>query len=233
MGKKNKEITSANDKLLNATEAWISSHTKLILIVAIFIVFIALVAVVGTSIIKNNSAKASEKLANLESSYNEFLVMDADSENYSALEESVLNAANDLYKNSGVKKYDGAKAALILASISYEKADYQNAISLYDEVAKAQSKTYLGEVALISEAVAYEESGDNTKALELYNKIFDDYGTSGIYSSRALFNAARLTEESNIELAISMYEQLYSDFVDYGSEYAKLAKTRASQLKSN
>lgn len=233
MGKKSKETPSANDKLLNATEAWISSHTKLILIVAIAVVFVALVAIIGTSIINNNSSKASEKLASLESSYNEFLVMDADNENYSALEESVLKTANDLYKNSGVKKYDGAKAALILASISYDKADYQNAISLYDEVAKAQSKTYLGEVALISEAVALEESGDNSGALALYNKIFDEYGTSGIYSSRALFNAARLTEESNVELAISMYEQLYSDFVDYGSEYAKLAKTRASQLKSN
>lgn len=233
MGKKNKETPSGNDKLLNATEAWISSHTKLILIVAISIVFVALVAIIGTRIINNNSTKNSEKLASLETYYNEFLVMDADDDNYSVLEENVLNTANDLYKNRGVKKYDGAKAALILASISYDNADYQNAISLYDEVAKAQSKTYLGEVALISEAVALEEAGDSNGALDLYNKIFDEYGTSGIYSSRALFNAARLTEETNVELAISMYEQLYSDFIDYGSEYAKLAKTRASQLKSN
>ena len=130
----------------------------------------------------------------------------------------------------GANNYPGAKATMILADLAYDDGDYAKAIELYEKVAVGQKKTFLREVALMSMAAALEENGDLNSAKDVYSDFYDEYGLNSFYSSRALFNAARLTEASNKDLAISMYEQLVGEFGDYGSEYAKMAKSRIAQL---
>lgn len=232
MAKKNEKL-SPNEVLVNKTEGWISTHRNVILISCIAVVAVVLIALIITLVSSKGSSKVDSALYTLTSDYDNFVVLDADDENYQASLDKVVSEANALVEKPGVKKYQGAKAGLILAEIAFNDGNYEEASKLYKEVYEAQKNTYLGQVALISEAASVEASGDKSGALDLYNKVFDEYGVDSIYASRALFNAARLTEESDKELAISIYEQLIGAFEEGGSEYAKLAKTRISQLKVN
>ena len=233
MAKKVKKELTASEIMVNKTEGWIATH-KNVIIAAVAVAVVAIIAAVVITLVTNKSASSSDKaLASLESSYEEYQLMDADEEGYEEKLASVKSDAEALVSDSGLKKYSGAKAELILAEIDYSDGEYAEAAEKYASVYNAQKNTYLGQVALMSEAAALESSGDADGALALYNQVFDEYGTDGIYASRALFNAARLTESSDKALAISIYEQLVGEFEESESEYAKLAKSRVSQLKAS
>lgn len=230
---KKKEKLSTSEVLVNKTEGWIATHKNVIVASCVVALAAILIAVVITLVTSKGSNKVDTALATLSSDYEAFVVMDADDENYESSLSSIKEEAEALVAKPGVKSYAGAKAALILADIAYNDSDYEEAVELYKSVYEAQKNTYLGQVALMSEAAASEMSGDKSGALSLYNQVFDEYGTEGIYASRALFNAARLTEETDTALAISIYEQLIGEFEEGGSEYAKLAESRVSQLKTS
>lgn len=230
MAKKNEKL-SANEVLVNKTEGWISTHRNVIFVSCILVVAIVAVALIITLVSDKGSSNIDSSLYALSSSYEDYLVMDSDDENYEKTLQSIKEEAEELVEKAGVKKYAGAKAQLILADIAYSDGDYSLAEELYKSVYEGQKKTYLGQVALMSYATAAEENGDKSLALSLYNQVFDEYGLEGIYASRSLFNSARLTEESDKDLAVSIYEQLIGEFEESNSEYAKLAESRVSQLK--
>ena len=232
MANKKEKNLSANEVLVNKTEGWISTHKNLIIYSCIAVVAIIIIAMVITFVSGNGSSSLDTELATLETGYSEYKVMDADAEGYDEKLETVKSSADALVTEAGLTKYAGAKAEIILAEIDYAEGNYADAADKYEAVYQAQKSTYLGQVALYSKAVAVEESGDKTGALDLYNRVFSEYGTEGLYASRALFNAARLTEESDKALAISIYEQLVGEFEESSSEYAKLAKSRISQLNA-
>ncbi len=231
MAKKNdKEVQlTGAEKLVNKTNLWLGKHGKLLAIIAAAIVAVVIIASVVTIVVNTSNNKTYEKLDALTAQYSAFTTMDADAENYADAKNTLVADAEDLMAK-GVKKYPGAKAAMILADLAYEDGDYSKAIELYKKVADGQKKTFLREVALMSMAAALEENGDKNSAKDVYNAFFDEYGLDSFYSSRALFNAARLTEDTDKALAISIYEQLVGEFGDYGSEYAKLAQSRIAQL---
>ncbi len=231
MAKKEKKKLTANEILVNKTEGWIATHKSLIIGAVAVVVAAILVAIIITVVSSSGDDSVNTSLVTLQADYESYQVMDSDDEEYASSLASVKAEAEALVANPGVKKYAGAKAALILADIAYNDADYATAADYYSTVYDAQADTYLGQVALMSKAAALEESGDTDGALETYNLVWDKYGVGGVYASRALFNAARLTENSNIDLAISMYEQLAGEFEEASSEFAKLATSRASQLK--
>ncbi len=231
MAKKEKKL-SANEILVNKTEGWISTHRNVIL-TAVIVACAAIVVAVVITVISSSKGESSADtaLAALEKSYDEYRVMDADAEGYQEKLESVKNDASSLVTSAGTKKYAGAKAELILAEIDFSEGNYGESADKYNAVYEAQKDTYLGQVALMSEASALEESGNESAALEIYNRVFDEYGMNGIFASHALFNVARLTEKDNVELAVSIYEQLIGEFEEGSSEFAKLARSRVSQLK--
>lgn len=231
MAKKEKKKLTANEILVGKTEGWIATHKSWIIGAVAVIVAAILVAVIITVVSGKGSDSVSTALVTLQSDYEAYEVMDSDDEGYADALANVKAEAEALVASPGVKKYEGAKAALVLAEISYNDGDYASAVDYYNTVYEAQKNTYLGQVALMGKAASLEESGDEDGALEVYNYVYDTYGVGGIYASRALFNAARLTEKSNVALAISMYEQLAGEFEEAGSEFAKLATSRAAQLK--
>ena len=233
MAKKEKKKLTANEILVNKTENWIATHKALIIGVAAVVVLAILVAVIITVVSSNGDDGDSTALVTLQADYEAYQVMDSDDEGYADSLASVKAEAEALVSDPGVKKYEGAKAALILAELSYSEGDYASAVDYYNTVYEAQKNTYLGQVALMGKAVSQEENGDSEGALESYNSVYDTYGVDGIYASRALFNAARLTESTNVDLAISMYEQLAGEFEEASSEFAKLATSRVSQLKNS
>ena len=233
MAKKEKKKLTANEILVNKTEGWIATHKAWIIGFVAVIVAAILVAIIITVVSSKGSDSVSTSLVTLQSDYESYQVMDSDDEGYEDALQNVKTEAEALIASPGVKKYAGAKAALILADLSFNDGDYASAAEYYNTVYEAQKDTYLGQVALMGKAASLEESGDTDGALEAYNSVYDTYGVGGIYASRALFNAARLTEKSNIALAISMYEQLAGEFEEAGSEFAKLATSRASQLKNS
>ena len=231
MAKKNEkevQLTGA-EKLVNKTNGWLGKHGKLLAIIVSAIVALIIIASIVTVVVNASNRKTYEKLDALTVQYSEYTTMDSDAEGYENAKSTLISDAEALMAK-GVKKYPGAKAAMILADLSYEDGDFTKAIELYKNVADGQKKTFLREVALMSMAAALEENGDKNSARDVYNSFFDEYGLDSFYSSRALFNAARLTEDSDKALAISIYEQLVGEFGDYGSEYAKLAKSRIAQL---
>ena len=226
---KDKEVQlTGAEKLVNSTNLWLAKHGKLVAIILIAIIAVLVVAAVSTVVVNSSNKKTYEKLDALTAAYSEFSSMDADAEGYEDKKTTLLNDASALSEKS-VKNYPGAKATMILADLCYEDGYFANAIELYKKVANGQ-KSFLREVALMNMAAAMEENGDNAGALNIYNAFYDEYGLDSFYSSRALFNAARLTENTDKALAISIYEQLVGEFGDYGSEYAKMAKSRIAQL---
>ena len=231
MAKKNdKEVQlTADEKLVNKTNGWLSKHGKLLTIIVSAVVAVIVIVSIVTVVVNTSNNKTYEKLDALTAQYSEYTTMDSDAEGYDSAKTALVSDAEALMAK-GVKKYPGAKAAMILADLAYEDGDYSKAIELYKKVADGQKKTFLREVALMSMAAALEENGDKNSAKDVYNAFFDEYGLDSLYSSRALFNAARLTEDTDKALAISIYEQLVGEFGDYGSEYAKLAQSRIAQL---
>ena len=232
MKKTEEQKLTATEKIANGANNWLAANGKLVGIIAgVVVIAIIALAVVFSQMDKKNQKQFS-LIEEVASTYNELFSMDPASDEYATAVEDFKNCANELVEASGLKKYPGAKAALLLADYAYaEDKNYEEALELYNNVAEAQSKTYLAQVAKINAAACYENLGDVDAALEIYNDLWDEFGTDGVYGSRALFNTARIYEsKGQTDLAIATYEQLLGEFEDVGSEYAKLAKSRIAQL---
>lgn len=222
MAKKDVEKLTATEKFADKTNTWIGDHSRLLLSIGIFVIALLLVLVIVVAINSKSSEKRYDSLSALESSY---------TNREEIGDEEFINEANALISDAGIKSYPGAKAALLLADVYYGNEDYQSALDLYNQIASAQSKTYLYQVAMINVAACNEMLGDSAVALDIYNSLWENFGKDGLYGSRALFNSARLYEaQGNVELAKATYEQLAGEYSGSQSEYASLATTRLSQL---
>ena len=232
MKKTEEQKLTATEKLANEANSWIAKNAKIVGIIGgVVVVAIIALAVLFSQLDK----KTNEQFTSIElvcSTYNSLFSYDPETEEYAAAYSEFKAGADELVATVGLKKYPGAKAALLLADYAFlEEKDYEKALAGYLEVAEAQSKTYLAQVAAINIAVCYDNLNNVDAALEAYNNLWDKYGKDGLYASRALFNSARLYEaKGQMDLAIATYEQLLGEFQDMASEYAKLAQSRIAQL---
>ncbi len=229
MKEKNKNLTGSQ-KVESKLNDFLVKRKNLVITIAIVIV-VAIVAVcVTVTVIQNRTESRFNALSDIEGQYNAFYMLDPDSDEYAASLSEFNSAVDALVSASGLNSYPGAKAMLLSADLAYSREEYQEAVDGYAAVAEAQRETYLGQLALMNEAAAYENLGNQTVALELYNEVFDTYGQNSPFAPKALFNAARLYEATgNTELARATFQQLtglylVSEIGAEPSEYAKLAE---------
>ena len=218
----------------NVINDFIGKYRKVLLAAGI-IILVAVVAVcAAVGIIQSRNENMFNSLLDLENRYNSILAMDDTSAEYAAERDSFISDAEALSAEAGLKKYQGAKAELMIADLLFDEGDYQSAADRYNAVASAQSGTYLGPLALMNAAAAYDEMGSTDEALSLYNVVFDTYGSDNAFAPKALFNAARIYEaQGNIELAKATFEQLtglYASSPSGESEYAKMAEAHLIAL---
>ena len=222
MAKKDETKLTSTEKFAEKTNLWIGDHAKLLLGIGIAIIVALIALVVVFAVLGKTTEKKFDALSALEVSYSKIEEIG---------NEEFISEAEALVSDAGLKTYPGAKAALLIADVSYDNADYATALEWYQKVADAQKDTYLYQVATIDAAATNEMLGNSTAALDQYNLLWETFGKDGLYGSRALFNAARLYEkEGNIDLAKATYEQLVGEYGDSQSEYSALATTRLAQL---
>ena len=222
MAKKDENKLTPTEKFADKTNQWIGDHAKLLLTIGVAVIVALLILVICLSFVGKSKTKKFDSLSALEVSYSKLEEIG---------DEEFIKEAEALVSDAGLKTYPGAKAALLIAYVSYDNEDYQTALDWYSKVASNQSGSYLYQVAVMNSAACNEMLGNTSVALDQYNSLWEKYGKDGLYGSRALFNAARLYEaDGNLELAKATYEQLTGEYSNSQSEYASLAKTRLAQL---
>ncbi len=222
MAKKDENKLTSTEKFAQKTNLWIGDHAKVLIGVGVAVIIALIALIIVFAVIGNRNDRRFDDLVALESSYSNIDEIG---------DEQFITEAEAVVSDAGLKSYPGAKAALLIADVSYDNEDYDLALDWYSQVATAQADTYLYQVATINQAACYEMLGNNTEALNLYIALWDSFGVEGIYGSRVLFNTARLYEaEGNVELAMATYEQLVGEYSDAQREYAALATTRLAQL---
>lgn len=214
----------------NKLENFLAKNIKKILAGVIVIAVVIIAVCVGVYLYQKNIDKSFDALLAAENQASVLTVLDQSSADYSSAKSAFLASA-DALTAKGLDKYPGAKAELLKGDVYFTEGDFTSAAASYQKVAAAQSKTYLGSLAMMNAAACYEELGDDSSAFNLYEAVFNDYGTEGAFASKALFNTARLYEaRGNIELARATYEQLIGLYLNNGSEYAKLAQAKLVSL---
>lgn len=217
------ELTKT-EKLAGSVEKFFSKNGKLIAIVAAVVLVIVIAIGIIVAVNSKNAEKRFTSIAKLDSQYSQLINMDNTSDEYKAAADAFISDANALISSS--KDYPAIKAKYLTGLYSFDSKNYAEAASIFEEVSVSANNTYLGSLALINGAAAYENAGNQAKALELYNKVWDTYGKNAAESQKALFNVARIYEEKgDSELAKATYHQLVDEFGTTG-EYGKLAASR-------
>ncbi len=231
MSKKDQESKklTATERVANSTNTWLQKNAKWLVIGCGVLVAIVIALVIIFTVLDKSAYKRFDQVVALDSQVTEYKLL-ADAEK-SAARSEIISEADAIVKKVGLSKYEGAKAAMIKADMEYDAGSFEEAASLYADVAKKQSKTYLSQVALVNQAACLESLNRLDDALAVYDGLWTKYGKDGIYGSRALFNVARLNQElGNTAIAKATYEQLMGEYSTSSSEYAKLAAAIVNTL---
>ena len=217
------ELTKT-EKLAGSVEKFFSKNGKKLIIIAAVVLVLVIAIGIFVSVNSKNTEKRFTAIAKLDNQYSQLINMDNTSDEYKAAADAFISDANALISSS--KDYPATKAKYLTGLYNFDEKKYAEAAAIFEEVSVSANNTYLGSLALINGAAAYENAGNQAKALELYNKIWDTYGKNAAESQKALFNVARIYEEKgDSELAKATYQQLVDEFGTTG-EYGKLAASR-------
>ncbi len=225
--KKEKDQLTGAQKVEGALNHFLSKYMKVGIVVLLVLVLALIGLGIGTSVAKKKQQSQFNLIDQLQTSYQELAVMDSEDAAYQAAYDSLVGDLTDLAAKS--KKYPGLKASYILATIAYEREDYQGALDTFKKVYDGSKQTYLGSLALANAAASAENLGNDTLALEYYTRIIDEYGFTAAESPKALFGQARLQQKmGNRDLAKATFQQLADQFPN--SEFAKLATNSLAVL---
>ena len=225
--KKEKDQLTGAQKVEGALNHFLSKYMKVGIVVLLVLVLALIGLGIGTSVAKKKQQSQFNLIDQLQTSYQELAVMDSEDAAYQAAYDSLVGDLTDLAAKS--KKDPGLKASYILATIAYEREDYQGALDTFKKVYDGSKQTYLGSLALANAAASAENLGNDTLALEYYTRIIDEYGFTAAESPKALFGQARLQQKmGNLDLAKATFQQLADQFPN--SEFAKLATNSLAVL---
>ena len=222
--------TTKNKKVEDKLKSFIGRNSKVILAIGIVLVVIIIALCIAVATIQNTANSRFNAVAGLESQYNTILQMDPESAEYTENTASFTASAEELIASAGLDSYPGAKAMYLLADLAYRDQDYQTAADYYEQIAQAQSETYLAPLCLMNEAACYENLQDNATALDLYRTVVDTYGEDGAYAPKAMFSIGRIYDaQGETALAQAEFETLTGLYLvpENGgapSEYARMAE---------
>lgn len=199
---------------------FLARHVKSVITITAIIVALVVVLIIANIVSNNSADKKVEEFASVQTEYTTALSADAESADYQANIDAVMEKFVAL---EDVKGYVGEKATYIVATNSFNNKEYQSALEDFLKISEKAKGTYLGSLALSNAITCAEELGDNDKVIEYSQSLIDTYGNDAAESPRTMFTLAR-TYESNgdAKLAQSQFQQLADQFPS--SEYGKLAQ---------
>lgn len=222
--------TGKNAKVEDRLNSFIGRNSKLVIGIGIVLIVVIIAICIAFAVVQKTTNERFDAVAALESEYTTLLVMDPESTEYADSTATFRASAEELIASAGLDSYPGAKAAYLLAELSYMDQDYQGAASYYAQIAEAQSGTYLGPLCLMNEAACYENMNDSETALELYRNVVDTYGDDGAYAPKAMFSIGRIYDAmGETALAQAEFETLTGLYLipengGVPSEYARMAE---------
>ena len=121
----------------------------------------------------------------------------------------------------------GVRANLICAELSYQKKDYENAITYWSAAETKGKKIYTAPIASYNKGVCYEQLGKLEDAELAYKAASEN--EEYIMKNHAKFSYGRVLEtEGKYSEAAAVYTDLNDKFPD--DRWAQLAKTRLIAL---
>lgn len=226
MSKKDKQETelrgvTATEQVEFKLNSFLTRNRAVLIIIGCVIVLALIIMLVANSIHSRQLTRRFDELDQAQTRYSELVAMDESSDEYKTGMDALKQTLQGLDKG---KDYPALKARYLLAGISFEEKDYDDAESKYLSIYEQAKDTYLAPLALINAAVAAEEKGDDDAALGYYSQVWDEYGEDAPESPKALFNQARLQgKKGENDLAKATFQQLIDQFPT--SEYGRLAQT--------
>ena len=121
----------------------------------------------------------------------------------------------------------GVRANLICAELSFQKKDYANAITYWNNAETKGKKLYTAPIASFNKGVCYEQLGNLDEAANAYKVAadFEDY----VMKNHAKFSYGRVLEtQGKYADAAAAYTELNDNSPD--DRWAQLAKTRLIAL---
>ncbi len=216
-----KEKMTASAKLNSVME-----KNRKVLLGLLIAVIVALVAVVVFEIVKS---KTTEKnLAAIEKISYELTNASADlsEDDLAKRADAALEAIQAYTGKAGVA---GVRANLLAADLSYDKKNYDAAISYWTAAAEKGKKSYTAAVAYYNIASCDEELGKSEEAAELYKKASED--KDFILNFHAKFSYARMLETmGKYEEAVEVYKVMNEERP--ADQWSQLAKTRIITLQA-
>ncbi len=222
-----KEKISGKDKFLASLSNFLQKNRPVLIVVLI----VMIAAVIGFGVTREIIARQDEKAAGLaeeaQQYYQDWLTEIDDSKKES-LEERTREVTDEiLRKYPG--KYAGQRAHFILASMSFEEEDWEDAAERYIDSAETLENSYLSPIALNNSSVAYEKAGNLESAAEALERIVENYADEFSDLPKVLLNLGRLYEEQEeYESALVNYNMLIDDFAR--NNWTKIARNRIIRL---
>lgn len=220
MSDKNEKMTASAK--LNA----VMEKNRKVLLGLLIAVIVALVAVIVVEIVKSKTVE--KNLAAIDQISYELTNASADlsEEELAKREDTALEAVQAYTGKSGIA---GVRANLLAADLSYDKKNYDAAISYWEAAAAKGKKSYTAALAYYNIASCDEELGKTEEAAEMYKKASED--KDFVLNFHAKFSYARVLEtlgkyDEAVEVYKTMNEERPAD------QWSNLAKTRIISLQS-
>jgi tetratricopeptide (TPR) repeat protein len=204
------------------------ARIPLIVIVAVGVLFI-----VGYTIYSQVHSKHVEKATTLaESIQTEYSNWQSASDTKKQAEiEKQINTQIDTILKDYPGTYAAQRALFVRADLAYEKKDWKNAESTYEQLATKYPDSYLAAVSLVNAAASAEENGDPKKAIELNKRVLELKGLVPEIP-RAIFSLGRLYEgQGDFKQADTYYNKLVDSYPSSG--WTNLARDRIIYLAAD
>jgi len=208
---------------------FLSSKSRLILIVSIVLVSSIVIAVVAFSVIDNRTIASTELVESIQGQFDEWQTV-ADQTDESQPIETRLREAIDELTDRYPQSYGAVRGQFILANLEWELGNYEESRAAYLAVAESAPDGYLAAPALYSAGACSEELDDPAEATILYLSILDLESVNS-EKARALMSLGRLAEQAgNRSEALEYYTRLIDEHGD--SNWTNLGRSRIIWLKS-
>ncbi len=204
----------------------LNDHWKIV----VSIIGVAVIVMAGILIldyISGNKAVASSELAEgIQEAYADWMAEAAEDRDDTALMELIDEATSDYSRF-----FAAQRAAFTMGLIALENEEWEEAYTVFEDIAERWSDSYLASVSLFNAGSAREEAGDIDAAIVDWQKIADNYATVSADPPEALFNIGRVEESrGDVAAALEAYTALDGSYPD--SRWTDIAKSRILVLES-
>lgn len=206
--------------------ALLNNHWKaVVLIFAIGVVVMAGILIMGY-LNKGKISDSSILSEDIQEAYSEWMSETPENRDEIALMELIDEALADYPRH-----FASQRATYTQALMAVENEEWEEAYTIFEEIADKWPESYLASVSLFNAGSAREETGDIDGAIAAWQQVADNYATVAADAPEALFNIGRVEEtRGNNEAALEAYKAVGASYPD--SRWTNISKDRILELES-